>query len=62
MVSADSTEPEPRTRSGPSVCRDDHLKVIRDTLEEWRFKKHHDCYTPSSYTSTVLLLTLLLRK
>ena len=60
MVSAESMVPN--TRSGPSIRRDDHLKDIRTALEQWRFEKHRDCYTPSSYTSTVLLPDPIIKK
>ena len=60
MVSAESTEP--KTQSGPSIRHDDHLKDLRTVPEQWRFKKHRDCYTPSSYTSTVLLPDPIIKK
>ena len=41
---------------------DDHLKDVRAALEQWRFNKHKDCYTPSSYTSTVLLPDPIIKK
>ena len=57
-----STEPNLKTQSGPSIRRDTHLKDVRTALEEWRFEKHRDCYTPSSYTSTVLLPDPIIKK
>lgn len=59
MVSAKSTEPNLKTRS---IRRDEHLKDVRTALEQWRFEKHRDCYTPSSYTSSVLLPDPIIKK
>ena len=62
MVSAKSSEPNLKTRAGPSIRRDEHLKDVRTALEQWRFEKHRDCYTPSSYTSSVLLPDPIIKK
>ena len=60
MVSIEPTPP--KSRSGLSIRRDDHLKDVRTALEQWRFEKHRDHYTPSSYTSTVLLPDPIIKK
>ena len=62
MVSAKSTESNSKTRSGPLIRRDEHLKDVRTALEQWRFEKHRDCYTSSSYTSSVLLPDPIIKK
>ena len=62
MLSAKSTASNLKTQSGPSIRRDEHLKDVRTALEQWRFEKHRDCYTPSSYTSMVLLPDPIIKK